>query len=87
MLIKTRKPRKFNYIPRYYDPEKEDGENTRIKFQRLSKSKPPRQKSLLLLALAAALLFYIFYYLNQIAKSDKETQADKMKVEEIIIVD
>lgn len=57
-----RKPRKFNYEYRYYDPKKDERRRQRIKIER-KHTKYHQGKSVLLYALGLALVIYIMYLL------------------------
>lgn len=86
MLFKSPTHRKFNYIPRFYNPEnEEESPHPRIKFQRLTRTKPPQKRSVLLYLLIAIILIFIMLQMNKIVRYDYQSQKDTFKVEEFII--
>ena len=60
MFGKMPKHKSFDYVPRYYDPEKEKSRKDRIQFKPLSGRKRSNQgKSILFYALLLAMVVYI----------------------------
>ena len=61
-----KKPRGFDYEPRYYDPEEDEQKqrHERVKGRMRMRSKTRRGKSTSLLYLAALLAFTIYLYLS-----------------------
>lgn len=55
---KKRKPRKFDYEPRFYDPSKEQDLRRRMRVQRRSRRRNPTS----LLYLLGLLLFTLYLY-------------------------
>lgn len=84
---KLAKPRGFEYIPRFYDPDKEENGKAHIKFRRIRRSElTPKSSPLRLLIMALVLLFAVLY-LSRHAKIEKDAEARKIIVEEIVIVE
>jgi len=64
-LFKSRKNKKFNYQPRYYNPKEEERRRRRLNFKRISKRK--KSQPMMVFALAVA-LFFILWLISQLSQ-------------------
>lgn len=83
MFFKRIQPRKFNYIPRFYDPAKDKDKNRdkRIDFG-LKRKRKPRSPLFWLLLLVAVIYFY--WKLEKISSSEKKETKTSFPDKELI---
>lgn len=63
MFIKPKKPRRFEYTPLFYDPEKDKKSGRReIHFRRLRSQSESGGKSMLLYLILFLLTLFIYWY-------------------------
>ncbi len=69
MFIKLSKHRKFEYLPLYWDPEKEEREKgrKRIRFRRTT-ARHAKMRSYFWLIIMLGFIMYILYLLSRVAK-------------------
>ena len=60
---RTKKPRRFSYEPRYYDPRKEESLKRRMRIQ----SRARRRRSPIALLYFVALLLFAFFIYNALS--------------------
>ncbi|MBN1542180.1 hypothetical protein JW992_08515 [candidate division KSB1 bacterium] len=82
-------PRRFDYQPRFYRPEQEDGK--RIHFHRIRHSEVPKggaiTRLLILFVVLTAIFFYLQRNLTGSAVYSSDSSAAPIQIEEIIVVD
>ena len=84
-LFKTPSPREFSYKPRFYDPEKEEQEETgkrQLHFRRILRRPPLQKKPVTRLVLLFILLIFGFWYLQEKALEPPK-KLEAIQVEEI----
>jgi len=75
MFLKQRKIRKFEYSPRFYQPQKlDEDENRRIKFRRLRSWKKPKKRSFVGMIIIIAVLLWLIHYFNSFSVDKQEEQ-------------
>lgn len=88
MFFKIEKPRQFEYNYRFY---KQEGKKAkRIEFKGLRSGRYSQKGSLLRMVLLLIFLVYLFFVLKKSALNTQNAttpKSDKIKVEEIIVVD
>lgn len=62
------KSRRFNYEPRFYNPDKDEREKRRIDFKRKYRKQQARQRSLIWLIALLILLLYVIFILSRIGR-------------------
>ncbi len=88
MLFPSRSPKKFEFQPRYYDPEKdsdalENGEDDkRIKFRRLRRRGAVQKASMRRSLMMLIVLLFVLWYLFDLA-GDAPIEVESIKLEEI----
>ena len=81
-LIK--KPRGFNYKPRYSRQEQESDSRHNIHFRRMYNRTSTSKRSLVYLILLAIIVIYLIVYFNRISeKSGANFKVEDIKVEEV----
>jgi len=86
MFLKQPKIRRFEYSPRFYQPETgEEAESERkIKFRRLTSRTPVAKRSFWGLLIMIVLLVLLIYYLSSYEKSEREEfKFENLKIESI----
>jgi len=83
------RPREFKIETYYYDQDKADEDpKRRIKFKRIRHSKPVQRTNPVRLLMIIILLGFVIYYLQKKAPDiSRESQPDKIIVEEVIVID
>ncbi|NOY59357.1 MAG: hypothetical protein GXO75_10595 [Calditrichaeota bacterium] len=88
MFFKIAKPRKFEYNYRFY--KQENDKTKRIEFKSFRSSRYTQKGSLLRIVFLLIFLVYLFFVFKKSAIDTQNATApnsDKIKVEEIIVVD
>jgi uncharacterized membrane protein len=86
MFLKQPKIRRFEYSPRFYQPQQGDEEkdNRRIKFRRLTERKPVPKRSFWGMLIIILVLILLIRYLFSVVKSDQqEFRFEDLKIETI----
>ncbi len=88
MLFPARSPRKFEYKPRYYDPEKEEQEaaeekgEPRIKFRHLRRRGAVKKSSMRRSLLMLILVFFALWYLYDLAR-EAPIEVESIQLEDV----
>ena len=73
MFLKNPKIRRFEYIPRFFNPEPDDEDETkRIKFRRLIDRRANKGRSFIGMIVLIFILIFLIRYLHNISKAEKE---------------
>lgn len=86
MFLKQPKIRRFEYTPRFFNPDADDEENNsqRIKFRRLTERKPVPKRSFWGMLIMIVLLILLIRYFSSAVKSEKqEFKFEDLKIETI----
>ena len=82
MLFKTRKPRGFNYKPRYSKSPDEEPEEHRFHFERRQYRQKPGRRSALVMLLVIVVLVYLLILFRKMAF---QPEPHHFEVEKIIV--
>ena len=85
MFLKQPKIRRFEYSPRFYNPESEDeNDKNRIRFKRLTDRKPSPRRSFWGMLIIIIVLIFLIRYLSSFVKAEKEEfKFEDLKIEAI----
>ncbi len=85
-MLNINKPRKFNYNPRFYNPELEEGEQKRIQFKRIRKTDRPAGMSTLRLVILLLVVLALGIFLQRQMPSSFSPKDSTIIIEELEIV-
>ena len=85
MFLKQPKIRRFDYSPRFYQPEsKDEDDNHKIRFKRLTDRKPAPKRSFWGMLILIVIIALLIRYLASFVKADKEPfKFEGIKIETI----
>jgi len=85
MFLKQPKVRRFEYSPRFYNPESgEEDDQNKLRFKRLTERKSAPKRSFWGMIIMIIVLIFLIHYFSSYVKTEKEDfKFEDLKIEAI----